>query len=103
MDTLQDTTTTTIPTPNEQNEQVLVCMHKNQFHNQCINQWLNKNNSCPICRMQTSKNISNNIFSRAFSIVYFFYTFYVLMYVFILVYLQVFIAIFFIFLFRRNT
>ena len=31
------------------------CNHENDFHADCLNNWLKKKNSCPICR----KNITN--------------------------------------------
>ena len=81
-----------------ENERVntLICVHQNQFHTQCIDKWLIKNDSCPICRKKTSKE------STVSSVIYFFYSFYILIIVFTLVYLQLIVAIIFFILFKKK-
>ena len=38
----------------------LNCKHKNNFHIDCLNNWLKKKKNCPICRSKIS-NISKSI------------------------------------------
>ena len=37
-----------------ENKIILICDH--EFHFNCLNEWINRNNSCPLCRKTTVNN-----------------------------------------------
>jgi hypothetical protein len=34
---------------------LLPCNEKHFFHSECIKEWLNRNNSCPLCKKEITK------------------------------------------------
>lgn len=43
----------------ESNEELYLCKCKNKFHKNCLGQWLENSNNCPLCRKQIPINKKN--------------------------------------------